>query len=220
MPDRHLKALAEDRVHGAGWLARAALDILAGVPRERWPALAAEIEQLRPEMPALAEAVREAVACGDVRAVLSRADAEADQVVTAAAALLAGRPAVATLSNSALVARLLLAARPPLVEVLVTGGDDEGHLLVAQLTGAGVLALAVTHARAGIGVVGCDAVFDDHGFVNRRGTARLLSAVRELAVLVEHWKRVPGPSPTGWPGGGLFEVVRPHPRVRLVEVST
>src|SRR5262245_30381548 len=94
--DPRLRAIAEDRVHGAGWLARRALGVLASSPRTDWPALAAHIERLRPEMPALAAAAREALAGGDVRAVLRRADAERRHVAADAADRLRGRQAVAT----------------------------------------------------------------------------------------------------------------------------
>ena len=84
MRDPRLAPIANDRVHGAGWLARRALGVLAGSPRERWPELAREIAALRPEMPALAAAAADAVAAGDVRTVLRRADAERRRVAAAA----------------------------------------------------------------------------------------------------------------------------------------
>src|SRR5215472_3174579 len=124
--DPRLRAIAEDRVHGAGWLARRALGVLATSPRAGWPDLVARIERLRPEMPALAAAAREALAAGNVRAVLRRADAERRRVAAEAAARLRGEERVATISNSSLVARTLVLLRPPLVEVVVHGGGDPG----------------------------------------------------------------------------------------------
>jgi translation initiation factor 2B subunit (eIF-2B alpha/beta/delta family) len=242
--DPRLRAIAEDRVHGAGWLARRALGVLASSPPADWPALVARIERLRPEMPALAAAARDALACGDVRAVLRRADAERRHVAAEAADLLRGREAVATISNSSLVARALVLLRPPLVEVVVDGwhdpgvpvksrgptllsppgvpgsadftGWDEGHLLLAELAATGVTARAVTRPAATVAIVGCDAVFADGGFVNRRGTARLVAELPEVLVLAERWKRVGGPTPAAWPAPDLFEVVRPSPSVRFV----
>src|SRR5215472_6344407 len=133
-PDPRLRAIAEDRVHGAGWLARRALGVLASSPQADWPALVGRIERLRPEMPALAAAAREALTRKDVRAVMRRADAERRDVAAEAADRLRGRDVVATISNSSLVARALVLLRPPLVEVVVAGEGDEGHLLLAELT--------------------------------------------------------------------------------------
>ena len=215
--DPRLRAIAEDRVHGAGWLARRALGVLASSPPADWPALVARIERLRPEMPALAAAAREALTAGNVRAVLRHADAERRHVAAEAADRLRGREAVATISNSSLVARALVLLRPPLVEVVVHGGGDpgvpaksplwgadftgwdEGHLLLAELAAAGVPARGVTRPTVPVAVVGCDAVFADGGFVNRRGTARLVAELPEVLVLAERWKRVGGPTPAAWP---------------------
>ena len=214
--DPRLRAIAEDRVHGAGWLARRALGVLAASPRERWPELVREIAALRPEMPALAAAAAAALAAGDVRAVLRRADAERRAVAAAAAGRLRGHDRVATISNSSLVARALVRARPPLVEVVVEDAHDEGHLLLAELAATGIPAAGVARPSAGIAVVGCDAVFTDGGFVNRRGTRRLAAEVPETLALVERWKLVDGPTPASWPCPDLFEVVPPGAGVRLI----
>jgi hypothetical protein len=214
--DPRLRAIADDRVHGAGWLARRALGLLASSPPADWPALSAQIERLRPEMPALAAAAREALAAGDVRAVLRRADAERRRVAAEAAGLLHGREVVATISNSSLVARALVLLRPQLVEVVVAGEGDEGHLLLAELAATGVPARAVARPAARVAIVGCDAVFADGGFVNRLGTARLVAELPEVMVLTERWKRVGGPTPAAWPAPELFEVVRPSPNVWFV----
>jgi len=214
--DDLLRPIAGDRVHGAGWLARRALGVLASRPREEWPELVARIERLRPEMPAIGAAAREALAAGDVPAVLRRADAERRSVAAEAADRLRGAERVATISNSSLVARTLVVLRPPLVEVVVTGGEDEGHLLLAELAATGVAARAVQRPTAAVAVVGCDAVFADGGFVNRLGTARLVTQVAETLVLAERWKRVAGPTPAGWPAPDLFEVIRAGPTVSLL----
>lgn len=214
-PDPRLEALAADRLHGAGWLARRALGVLADHPTQDWPALVERIAGLRPEMPAIAAAAREALAASDVRAVLRRADAERRRVAAAAAVLLRGRP-VATISNSSLVARALVLARPPLVEVVVEDERDEGHLLVAELAAAGVAGRAVAQPGAALAVVGCDAVFADGGFVNRRGTSRIAAQVARVLVLAERWKAVAGPTPECWPCPELFEVLAPAPQVRIL----
>jgi translation initiation factor 2B subunit (eIF-2B alpha/beta/delta family) len=216
MPDPRLAAIAEDRVHGAGWLARRALGVLADSPREHWQELAAEIASLRPEMPALGAAAADALAAGDVRAVLRRADAGRRRVAAAAAERLRRVDRVATISNSSLVARALVMARPRLVEVVVEDARDEGHLLLGELAATGIAARAVTRPAAALAVVGCDAVFVDGGFVNRRGTGRLVAGVPEVLVLTERWKLVGGPTPASWPSPELFEVVPASPSVRLV----
>jgi Initiation factor 2 subunit family len=213
--DPRLDAIAEDRVHGAGWLARRALGVLASSPRAGWPDLVARIERLRPEMPALAAAAQEALAAGDVPSLLRRADAERRRVAAAAADRLRGEERVATISNSSLVARALVLLRPSLVEVVVEDDRDEGHLLLGELGAAGIPARPVRQPDARVAVVGCDAVFADGGFVNRRGTGRLVSGVAEVLVLTDRWKRLDGPTPPAWPEPELFEVIPPTPKVRL-----
>jgi translation initiation factor 2B subunit (eIF-2B alpha/beta/delta family) len=215
-PDARLRAIADDRVHGAGWLARRALGVLASSPRPEWPDLVDRIERLRPEMPALAAAAREALGAGDVQAVLRRAAAARRRVAAEAADRLRGEDRVMTISNSSLVARALVLLRPPLVEVLVEDDRDEGRLLLAELAATDIAAAAVRRPSARVAVVGCDAVFADGGFVNRRGTSRLVAEAREVLVLAERWKRVEGPTPAAWPVPELFELVRPSPNVRLV----
>jgi hypothetical protein len=214
--DRRLRAIAADRVHGAGWLARRALGVLADSPAERWPGLVREIASLRPEMPALAAAAAEALATGDVRTVLRRADGERRRVAVAAAERLRGEGRVATISNSSLVARALVLARPALVEVVIQGETDEGHLLLAELGATGIPAQAVTRPTARIAVVGCDAVFADGAFVNRQGTGRLVADLPMVLVLTERWKLVAGPAPASWPAPDLFEIVPAAPNVRLL----
>ena len=71
-----IAALAVDRINGSGYLARKALGILTlAEPRDREP-VALRLATLRPEMPAIAAAVKEAVESGDIRAVVRRGDAE------------------------------------------------------------------------------------------------------------------------------------------------
>jgi hypothetical protein len=205
--ERGIKALAEDRIHGAGYLARKALGLLALADAGHRPGIARRLEGLRPEMPAIAGAVSEAVAAGDVRSVIRRADAERRRVARAAARSLRRRR-VATISNSSLVARALVYADPLRVQVLVNGPTDEGHVLVADLRAAGLRAdaVALVDLDAELAVVGCEAVFDDGSFINRRGTAALVDRLPTL-VLVDRWKRVGGPRPASWPLPELFELI-------------
>jgi translation initiation factor 2B subunit (eIF-2B alpha/beta/delta family) len=213
MVERGIAAIASDRMHGAGYLARKALGILALVSSDRRPEVGRRLSELRPEMPAIAAAVAEATAVGDVRAVIRRADAERRRVARSAMRALRRRR-VATISNSSLVARALVYASPIHVQVVVFGPADEGHALVSDLRAAGLNAepVALAELEADIAVVGCDAVFDDGSFVNRRGTKSLVELLPTL-VLVDRWKRIGGPAPQSWPKPELFELV-PGDRVR------
>ena len=205
--DAGIKALAADRVHGAGYLARKALGLLALADADERADLSRTLASVRPEMPAIAAAVAEAMEAGDVRAVIRRADSERRRVARSAIRTLARRR-VATISNSSLVARALVYASPVYVQVLVEGPADEGHALVADLRAAGLSADAASLATldAEVAVVGCDAVFDDGTFVNRRGTKALVDRLPTL-VLVDRWKRVGGSPPASWPRPDLFELV-------------
>jgi hypothetical protein len=207
MVDRGIEAIAADRIHGAGYLARKALGILAlASPYER-PEVGRRLTGLRPEMPAIAAAVHEALAAGNVREVIRRADAERRRVARSAMRALRRRR-VATISNSSLVARALIYASPIATQVVVRGPADEGHALVADLRAAGLSAGPVSLAEldADIAVVGCDAVFDDGSFINRRGTRALVERLPTL-VLIDRWKRIGGPPPRSWPMPELLELV-------------
>ena len=211
--DDRAAAIAGDRTHGAGYLARQALGLVAAAPKQDRERLADLLRSARPAMPAIGAAIDEALRDGDVRAVLRRADAARRRVVREAEALMAGHPRVATISNSSLVTRALVAGRPATTVVAAEDGQDEGWLLVAELRTLGLEAAGVPVATidADIAVVGCDAIFDDGGFANRRGTARLLERLGSCPVLVlgEPWKVVAGGTPASWPEPDLFEVVPP-----------
>jgi hypothetical protein len=211
--ERGIEAIASDRMHGAGYIARKALGILTLVPPEQRSEVGRRLAGLRPEMPAIAAAVAEAMTAGDVRAVIRRADAERRRVARSAMRALRRRR-VATISNSSLVARALVYASPIHVQVVVSGPADEGHALVSDLRAAGLSAdpVALAALEADIAVVGCDAVFDDGSFVNRRGTRALVERLPTL-VLVDRWKRIGGPTPQSWPMPEAFELV-PGDRVR------
>ncbi len=202
-----IAAIAADRLHGAGYLARKALGVLALASLEERPEVGRNLASLRPEMPAIAAAVAEAMEAGDVRAVIRRADAERRRVARSAMRALRRRR-VATISNSSLVARALVYSSPAYVQVVVSDPADEGHALVSDLRAAGLRADAVAFdaVDADVAVVGCDAVFDDGTFVNRRGTKALVDRLPTL-VLVDRWKRIGGPPPRSWPRPELFELV-------------
>jgi translation initiation factor 2B subunit (eIF-2B alpha/beta/delta family) len=212
--------LGVDRRHGAGYLARRALGLLAAAEGEERHRLAELIRTQRPAMPAIAAAVDEVLREGDVRAVLRRADRARQRVVDEALPRLGAQRRVATISNSSLVARLLVSARPASIVVAVEDQGDEGWLLFAELRAVGLEALvaSVDDVDADVTVVGCDAIFDDYGFVNRRGTSRLLARMgaRPAIVLGDPWKVVPGPSPQRWHEPDRFEVVAPADNVMIL----
>lgn len=210
--DAGIAAVAADRVHGSGYLARKALGILALADPAQRPAVGYRLSLLRPEMPAIRMAVSEALETGDIRRVIQRADAERRRVARAAMRALRRRR-VATISNSSLVARALVYSSPLHVQVVITGAHDEGHFLLADLKAAGLSASSVGlhHLDAEVAVVGCEAVFEDGSFINRRGTRALVERLPTL-VLVDRWKRLGGPPPPTWPGN-LFELI-PGDRVR------
>jgi translation initiation factor 2B subunit (eIF-2B alpha/beta/delta family) len=141
-------------------------------------------------------------------------------VVAEALRRLGAQRRVATISNSSLVTRLLVSARPASTVVAVEDQGDEGWLLLAELRAVGLEAQAasVDDVDADVTVVGCDAIFDDHGFVNRRGTSRLLASMgaRPAIVLGDHWKVVPGHSPQRWYEPERFEVVAPAGNVVIL----
>jgi len=58
MVETGIEAIAADRMHGAGYLARKALGILALATPDSRPDVAGRLAELRPEMPAIAAAVQ------------------------------------------------------------------------------------------------------------------------------------------------------------------
>lgn len=217
--ESRIEALAADRRRGGTALARLAVGILDEADPAERPALAERLAALRLSMPAIGTVARDAASRSRPVELLDEIEAEHQRVAEAAAAAISGADTVATISHSSLVERSLLFARPRLVQVCVDGASDEGHVLIARLKEAGIEASpAPGRAVADIGLCGCDAIFDDGGFVNRRGTSSLLADLgsRPLLIVGDRWRRVPGSTPPAWPEPELFEAVPPAPNVRLV----
>ncbi len=191
--------IAGDSSHGAGWLARQAVEALAdaverGVdPVEAGRALA----EARPAMGAIAGAVGRVLAAGrteeqlleQCRALIERRDRAAHSI----AVLL--RPeldrTVMTLSASATVREALLHAGPPRVVCLVTKPHEEGRPFSEELAAEGLPTELVAdedgaHAVKSVGVllVGADTVFRDGSLVNKMGTSDLAAAANEAGVPV------------------------------------
>ena len=219
--DDAIDRLRADRERGASALAKDAVEILAAAPAADRPALAERLAALRLSMPAIAAIAREAARLRDPRDLLIEIETEHERVAEDAAALVAGAASVATISNSSLVERVLGRARPDHTVVGVHGSTDEGHQLVARLKDAGLDALAVPMGAldADLAVVGCDAIFDDGGFVNRSGTAELVArfAGRPVIVMGDRWRRVAGPTPAVWSEPELFEPVSAARNVCVVD---
>jgi translation initiation factor 2B subunit (eIF-2B alpha/beta/delta family) len=213
--------LRADRERGASALAKGAVEILAAATSADRQALAERLAALRPSMPAIAAIAREAARLRDPRDLLVEIETEHERVAKDAAALVAGAASVATITNSSLVERVLVRARPDRIVVGIHGATDEGHQLVARLRVAGLEALAVPMGAldGDLAVVGCDAIFEDGGFVNRSGTAELVArfAGRPVIVVGDRWRRVAGHTPAVWSEPELFEPVSATRNVCVVD---
>jgi translation initiation factor 2B subunit (eIF-2B alpha/beta/delta family) len=209
--DDAIERLGSDRERGATALAKDAVELLATAATADREELAERLAALRPSMPAIAAIAREAARLPNPRDLLVEIEAEHERVAAEAAPLVAGAASVATISNSSLVRRVLERAHPGRVVVGVQGTTDEGHRFVADLRATGLEALAVPldALEADIAVVGCDAMFDDGGFVNRAGTNALVDRLAgwPLIVVGDRWRHVAGSTPAAWPEPELFEPV-------------
>jgi len=218
--DPAIGRLRADRERGATALARGAVETIATAPAADRQALAEGIAAVRPSMPAIAAIAREAARLRHPRDLLVEIETEHEAVARDAAALVPGNASVATISDSSLVERVLRRAAPARVVVGVAGASDEGHHLVARLRAARLDAFAVPLAEldADLAVIGCDAIFDDGGFVNRSGTAELIARFSERPVIVvgDRWRRVAGPTPAGWTEPELFEPVRGEANISVL----
>jgi translation initiation factor 2B subunit (eIF-2B alpha/beta/delta family) len=220
-PDDPVERLRADRERGASALAWDAVEILAAASPAERQELAEHLATVRPSMPAIAAIAREAAALQNPDDLLIEIESEHERVANYAERLLAGVTSAATISNSSLVERVLLRARPRRIVVGVADAADEGHRLVARLRAAGldVRAASIDAMEADLVLVGCDAIFEDGGFVNRLGTATLVArfADRPVIVVGDRWRRMSGPTPGVWPEPELFEPVRPAPNIEIVD---
>jgi translation initiation factor 2B subunit (eIF-2B alpha/beta/delta family) len=141
-------------------------------------------------------------------------------MASAARLELVGYTSVVTISNSSTVADALKLAALPLITVVVASPADEGHAMVSTLREAGMAAEAVApgHFDADVGLVGCDAVFTDGSFVNRRGTADLAARLmpRVVFVLADPLRRLDHEAPDTWPEPDLFEIVPSAVNIRIL----
>ncbi len=195
-----VKLIAEDQGHGAGWLARQAVEALAEAVEEDADPLEAgrALAGARPAMGAVAGAVGRALAAGrtteqlveQCRALIERRDRAAHSIAALLRPDLENRT-VMTHSASATVREAVLHGTPSRVVCTITEPHEEGRTLADELSAEGVIVdlVADGDARHAVGtvdvfLVGADSVFRDGSLVNRTGTGDLARASNEAGVPV------------------------------------
>ena len=192
-----VRVISEDRVHGAGWLARHAVEALAEAvehgadPVETGRMLAGA----RPSMGAVAGAVGRVLAAGRTPEQLveqaSALVAARDRAARAIAALLHSEIdglIVMTHSASATVREAVIHAQPARVVCTASDPEGEGRPFADDLSADGLTVEVVAdedaeHALETVDVVlvGADSVFRDGSLVNKSGTKKLAEAARDAA---------------------------------------
>ncbi|SFG60871.1 Translation initiation factor 2B subunit, eIF-2B alpha/beta/delta family [Halopelagius inordinatus] len=218
----------EDETHGSAWIAARALEVLRddAADADDWDSVARTARKLRdarPSMAAVSNRVNRAMATADrtpesvrERCIdLLRASFDAaDGVTTAATNRLADSDAtaVATISRSGTVRRVLRESDPDAVVVAESRPEREG-VGVAEwaatetdarvtLTTEAALPAAFSRLDVDAAVVGADAVLPDGGVVNKTGTTGLALAAREAGVPVYAVATCDKVRPTGEDGVG------------------
>jgi ribose 1,5-bisphosphate isomerase len=224
-----VRLISEDRVHGAGWLARQAVEALGeAIAAGADPVEAGrELAAARPSMGAVAGAVSRVLAAGrtdeqlleQCSALLERRDHAARTIAVLLRPMIEG--VVMTHSASATVREALLHAQP--VRVVCTASDPigEGRLFAEELAAEGLTVDLVAdedavHAveTADVLALGADTVFLDGSMVNRAGTTALAEAARaagiDVVVACETFKLAPYESPDealeAWGASELEEI--------------
>ena len=193
-----VKLLAEDRSHGAGWLARQAVEALAeAVGRGADPvATARELAAARPGMGAIAGALGRVLAARTPERLVQEAEAliaQRDRAAHSIAVLVADdlKGTVMTHSAPATVREALLHARPSRVVCTASDPEGEGRPFADDLMSEGLAVEIVPdedaeHAVSTVDLLllGADGVFRDGSLVNKAGTSDLCKAANEAAVPV------------------------------------
>ena len=194
-----VKLIAEDEGHGAGWLARQAVEALAEAVEANADALEAgrALAAARPTMGAVAGAVGRVLAAGRTReqlleqsrALIERRDRAAHSIAVLLRPDLEGT--VMTHSASATVREALLHRQPARVVCTVTEPHGEGRSFADELAAEGLAVELVAdddaaHAVATVNLLllGADSVFREGSLVNRAGTSRLARAAKDAGVPV------------------------------------
>ena len=211
-----VKLIADDRSHGAGWLARQAVEALAdAVERGLDPLAAARaLVAARPAIGAITGAVGRVLAAGrteeqlleQCRALIERRDRAAHSIAALLRPDLVG--AVMTYSASATVREALVHGRPGRVICTVTEPHEEGRTFADDLAAEGLAVELVAdsdaaHAVATVDLLllGADSVYRDGSLVNKAGTNALAEAANDAGVPVvvacETFKLAPFAPPAG-----------------------
>jgi translation initiation factor 2B subunit (eIF-2B alpha/beta/delta family) len=194
-----VKLIAEDRSHGAGWLARQAVEALAAaVERGQDPLEAGRaLAEARPSIGAVAGAVGRVLAAGrtpeqlleQCRALIELRDRATHSIAALLRPQLEG--AVMTHSASATVREALVHGRPARVICTVTEPHEEGRPFADGLAAEGLTVelVADPDAAHAVGTVdllllGADTVFRDGSLVNKAGTDDLAQAANDAGVPV------------------------------------
>jgi translation initiation factor 2B subunit (eIF-2B alpha/beta/delta family) len=194
-----IKLISEDRAHGAGWLARQAVEALAEAvedgadPLEAGRALAGA----RPTIGAIAGAIGRVLAAGRTTELLLEQARELvdarDRAAHSIAVLLRGEleGTVMTHSAPATVRAALLHARPSRVVCTTSEPEGEGRAFADDLANEGLTVELVAdedaaHAVSTVDslVLGADTVFREGSLANKAGTGALAKAANDAGVPV------------------------------------
>jgi translation initiation factor 2B subunit (eIF-2B alpha/beta/delta family) len=197
--ETRIKLIQLDHRHGAGWLARQAVEALAEAvaggadPLETGRALVAA----RPEIGAIAGAVGRVLAAGrspeqigeEAAALVALRDRAANSIAVLLGAHLNGT--VMTHSASATVREALVHTPPDRVVCTASEPEGEGRPFAEDLEGEGLTVEVVAdddakHAVKSVNLLllGADAVFQDGSLVNKTGTSGLARAAHDAGVPV------------------------------------
>lgn len=197
--DVRIKLIELDHRHGAGWLARQAVEALAEAvasgadPLETGRALVSA----RPEIGAIAGAVGRVLAASrspeqiaeEAAALVALRDRASNSIAVLLGPSLQGT--VMTHSASSTVREALVHTPPDRVVCTVSGPEGEGRPFAEDLEGEGLTVEVVADEDAAHAVetvdlllLGADAVFADGSLVNKTGTSGLAQAAHDAGVPV------------------------------------
>jgi len=215
--DERIQLISEDRVHGAGWLARQAVEALADAAAAGQDPVAVgrTLAATRPAIGAIAAALGRLLVAGrtpeqlidECRALIDRRDRAAVSIAVLIGPEIGGR--VLTHSASATVREALVHTGPERVVCTVSEPHEEGRAFADDLAEAGLAVDLVADQDAeraletvDVLLVGADCVFRDGSLVNKAGTAGLAAAAREagrpVLVACETIKVAPVDPAGGW----------------------
>jgi translation initiation factor 2B subunit (eIF-2B alpha/beta/delta family) len=197
--ETRVKLIQLDHRHGAGWLARQAVEALADAvaggadPLETGRALVAA----RPEIGAISGAVGRVLAAArspeqiaeEAAALVALRDRAANSIAVLLSPDLKGT--VMTHSASSTVREALVHTPPDRIVCTVSGPEGEGRPFAEDLEGEGLTIEVVAdedaeHAVESVELLllGADAVFEDGSLVNKTGTSGLAEAAHGAGVPV------------------------------------